>query len=138
MIFANTHSKYLFQEDLTFYLGRSLDQNVYFLSMCCRTIGRSIAVTSSAHISQKTDIGTVYILWLGAFKSLSNLTFLQILWLFLLFWFTLSHLEAELRVLWVQHKRSVILVFTVAKNVHFKLNGDEFFMTSISKIMVPL
>ena len=33
-------------------------------------------------------------------------------------------------------KRSVILVLTVAKNVNFKLSGDEFFMMSISKIMV--
>ena len=38
----------------------------------------------------------------------------------------------------VQQKRSVILVFTVAKNVNFKLSGDEFFMMSISRIMVPL
>ena len=35
-------------------------------------------------------------------------------------------------------KWSVILVLTVAKNVNFKLSGDEFFMMSISKIMVPL
>ena len=30
------------------------------------------------------------------------------------------------------------MVFTVAKNVSFKLSGDEFFMMSNSKIMVPL
>ena len=35
-------------------------------------------------------------------------------------------------------KRSVILVLTVAKNVNFRLSGEEFFMISISKIMVPL
>ena len=28
--------------------------------------------------------------------------------------------------------------FDMAKNVNFKLSGDEFFMMSISKIMVPL
>ena len=38
----------------------------------------------------------------------------------------------------VQQKRSVILVLIVAKNVNFKLSGDEFFMMSNSKIMVPL
>ena len=46
--------------------------------------------------------------------------------------------EAELTGLCVQQKRSIILVLTVAKNVNFKLSGDEFFMMSISKIMVPL
>ena len=35
-------------------------------------------------------------------------------------------------------KRSVILVLTVTKNVNFKLSGEDFFMISISKIMVPL
>ena len=30
------------------------------------------------------------------------------------------------------------LVLIVAKNVNFKLSGDEFFMKSILKIMVPL
>ena len=42
----------------------------------------------------------------------------------------------------IQQKRSVILVLSdvsaVAKNVNFKLSWDEFFMMSISKIMVPL
>ena len=33
-------------------------------------------------------------------------------------------------------EKSVILVFTVAINVTFKLSGDEFFIMSISKIMV--
>ena len=28
--------------------------------------------------------------------------------------------------------------FDIAKNVNFKLSGDEFFMKPISKIMVPL
>ena len=61
-------------------------------------------------------------------------------WLFHLLFgclFCFDLLWTELRVLWVQQKRSVILVFTVAKNVNFKLSGDEFFMMSISKIMVP-
>jgi hypothetical protein len=49
----------------------------------------------------------------------------------------LLYSEAELRVLSVQQKRSIILVLTVAKNVNFKFSGDEFFMMSISKIMVP-
>ena len=35
-------------------------------------------------------------------------------------------------------KRSVILVLTVAKNVNFKLSGENFFMISVTKIMVPL
>ena len=52
--------------------------------------------------------------------------------------FVLIYSEAELRVMYVQQKGSVILVFTVAKNVNFKLSGDEFFMMSNSKIMVPL
>ena len=41
----------------------------------------------------------------------------------------------------VKQKRSVILVLTVAsvaKNVNFKLSENEFFMMSISKIIVPL
>ena len=72
------------------------------------------------------------------FMFSSNLTVTQIFWLFLLFWFTVTDCEAELRVLWVQQKRSVILVLTLAKNVNFKLSGDEFFMMTISKIIVPL
>ena len=35
-------------------------------------------------------------------------------------------------------KRSFFLVLTVAKNVNFKLSGEDFFMISITKIMVPL
>ena len=35
-------------------------------------------------------------------------------------------------------KRNVFLVLTVAKNVNFKLSGEDFFKISISKIMVPL
>ena len=46
--------------------------------------------------------------------------------------------EAELRVLSVQQKRSVILVLTVTKDENFKLSWDEFFMMSISKILAPL
>ena len=54
----------------------------------------------------------------------------------LIVYFVFIYSEAELRVLWVQQKRSVILIMTVAKNVNFKLSGDEFFMMSISKIMM--
>ena len=35
-------------------------------------------------------------------------------------------------------KRSVSLVLTVAKNVNFKLSGEEFFIILFTKIMVPL
>ena len=35
-------------------------------------------------------------------------------------------------------EKKCIFVLTVAKNVNFELNGDKFFMMSISKIMVPL
>ena len=35
-------------------------------------------------------------------------------------------------------KRSVILVLTVAKSVNFRLSREDFFMISISKILVPL
>ena len=54
----------------------------------------------------------------------------------LIVYFVFIYSEAELRVLWVQQKRSVILIMTVAKNVNFKLSGDEFFMMSISEIMM--
>ena len=62
-------------------------------------------------------------------------------WLFHNFFgcfFCFVYSEAELRVLLVQQKRSVILVLTWQKNVNFRLSGDEFFMISISKIIVPL
>ncbi len=57
-------------------------------------------------------------------------------WLFHNFFgcfFCFVYSEAELRVLLVQQKRSVILVLTWQKNVNFRLSGDEFFMISISK-----
>ena len=54
------------------------------------------------------------------------------------FCFDLQLFTLKLRVLWVQQKRSVTLVLPVPKTMNFRLNGDEFFMMSISKIMVPL
>ena len=65
-------------------------------------------------------------------KSLSNLTFSQIPWLFGLFLFTPKVTESN------KTSKKWHFDFDSGKNVNFKLIGEDFFMISISKIMMPL
>ena len=78
------------------------------------------------------------ILWKSPPRSISIFVILDFFTNVLVVSFVLIYSEAELRVWWIQQKRSIILVLTLAKNENFKFSGDEFFMMSISKIMVPL
>ena len=66
-------------------------------------------------------------------KSLSNLTFSQMLWLFGLFLFTLSYWEQKL----IAPEKKWHFGFDSGKNVNFKFIGEDFFMISISKIRFP-
>ena len=68
------------------------------------------------------------------FKSLSNLTFSLVVWLFILFWFTVNWAESAVS----PAEKKCYFGFDMAKNMNIKLSGDEFFMMPISKIMLPL